>query len=84
MEELQKAKEYIELAHMLAPMEKLLHHPNPMALRVFNLDNYKEAYEEQAHYVVKRMKQRKEWEVNMLKPLFIRLKEILNNEKKFK
>ena len=73
LEDLKKAKEYIEMAIQLKPMEKLFKSPNKI-LVMLNLDNTDEAYSDQAHLVMKRIEERRAWELDTHKPIFLRLK----------
>lgn len=55
-------------------MEKLFK-TTAKVLGMLNLDNADQAYSDQAHLVMKRIEERREWELGILKPIFIRLKE---------
>jgi len=94
LKDLYKAKEYIELAMKIIPMEKLLKSPIKI-LKMLNLDNMKEAYIDQAKLCVHRIEKRTSWELKAYKrtyysnityflALFIRLKELQVKEIKYK
>eukprot|EP01016_Furgasonia_blochmanni_P052518 TRINITY_DN8385_c0_g1_i7.p1 TRINITY_DN8385_c0_g1~~TRINITY_DN8385_c0_g1_i7.p1 ORF type:complete len:720 (+),score=178.67 TRINITY_DN8385_c0_g1_i7:114-2162(+) len=89
LEDLYKAKADVELAIELRRVEKLFQQEGGI-LKLLNLHNAEEAYVEQAHYVEKRLKERREWETQCLKMIFAREKHIelveerLRNEGKLK
>ena len=83
LEDLKKAKEYIELAFKLVPSEKYDQITEKLK-RILNLDNMEEAYTDQAHLVMKRIEERRAWELDSLKPIFLRLREMLQEEAELK
>jgi len=74
LEDLYKAKDYVELAMKIMPMEKLLKSPEKI-LKMLNLDNMKEAYIDQAKLCVDRIEKRTTWEIRAYKRTFL----LINN-----
>ncbi len=66
LDDLRKAKAHIEQAINLFQYEKI-HKQKPKILHMLNLDNCLEAYNDQAKLVMKRLEERREWEVFSLK-----------------
>jgi hypothetical protein len=66
LDDLRKAKESIEMAIKLFPMEKI-HKQKPKILLMLNLDNCMEAYKDEANHVMKRLEERRQWELFTLK-----------------
>ena len=66
MKDLQEAKRDIEKALELKRIEKIFQ-AEPGIQKILNIANAEEAYVEQAHYVQKRIKERREFELDNLK-----------------
>jgi hypothetical protein len=75
LEDLYKAKADIQMAIELRRVEKLFQQEGGI-LKLLNLHNSEEAYIEQAHFVEKRLKERREWETNCIKSMTRTLKAI--------
>lgn len=78
--DLLKAKDYIERAIEMANYEKIFTQ-EPGILKLMGLTNAKEEYVNQAHYVVKRLREKKQWIEERVHTLFERAKEIEEIEK---
>jgi len=80
--DLENAKELIEQAIQLKPYEKLFQSQKGI-IKLLNLENHNEAYVEHAQYVMKRIKEKSEWNEMQIRQILEREKEIELVEERF-